>query len=183
MKYEIRQMVPGEISLIEGIDRSEELREEYFCINLEDGLGLRLSKRRINPPRHIPNWSKAELISRFQLWNRNLVEGAVMFGGFEGQYLVGFIHVTVHTETRTGEIYSLFIDRHHRGKGLGSALLATAESHCRNLKAPNLILYTGHSAPAVDFYLKHGFHIVGIKDPRYATKGYDLTLAKELDSD
>jgi ribosomal protein S18 acetylase RimI-like enzyme len=183
MKYEIRQMQTDEIPLIEGIDRSQELREEYHYTLIEDGLGLRLSRRLVSPTRHIPNWSKAELTSRFGLWTRNLEEGALMLGGYEGQNLAGFVLLTVHLETKTGEIYSLFVDRHHRGKGLGTGLLAKAESHCCDLKASNLILYTGHSAPAVDFYLKNNFRIVGIKDPRYAIKGFDLTLAKELMKD
>ena len=151
MKSVTRQMKSDEIPLIEGIDRAEELRVEYHCIPLAEGLGLRLCRRLVNPPRHISKWSKVELTSRFELWNRNLEDGAVLFGSFEGQKLVVFILVTVHSEKTLGEIYSLFVNRYHRGKGLGTALLEKAEHYCRNLKATNLILYTGHSAPAVDF--------------------------------
>ena len=180
MNCEIRQMRVDEIPLIAGIDRSEELREDYVCAPVQAGLGLRLVRRPVEPPRHIPNWSKTELESRFALWRRNLGDGAELIGAFHAEAIVGFVLVTAHSEQNTGEIYSLFADRRHRGRGLGTALLAAAEQHCRRRESATLIVYTGHSAAAVDFYLKHGFRMVGIRDPRFATKGFDLTLAKEL---
>ena len=180
MNYELRQMHVDEIPLIVRIDRSEELRAEYVCAPVEAGLGLRLIRQPVDPPRHIPNWSRAELASRFALWRQNLNDGAVLVGAFHAETIVGFLLVTVHSAHHTGEIYSLFVDRSHRGKGLGTALLAAAEQHCRLRESSTLIVYTGHSAAAVDFYLKHGFRMVGIRDPRFATKGFDLTLAKEL---
>lgn len=180
MKYTIRQMQAHEIPLIVGIDRSEELSEEYVCTPVVEGIGLGLVRKAIQPARQIPNWGHRELESQFALYRRNLQYGAILLGGFNGEILVGFVLVTVHPDENTGEIYSLFVDRSHRGNGLGSALVKQAEAYCRSRGSPTLILYTGHSAPAVDFYLKRGFRIVGIRDPRFATKGFDLTVAKDL---
>lgn len=180
MAIEIRPMRIDEIPLIAKIDRSEKLREMYVCTPVEDSLGLRLIRRMINPPRHVPNWSKTELASRFALWRQNMEDGAALIGGFEADAIIGFVLVTVHATQDRGEIYSLFVDRHHRGCGLGTALLAAAERYCRTHNAATLMLHTGHSAPALDFYLKRGFRIVGLRDSRFATRGFDVTLAKEL---
>jgi ribosomal protein S18 acetylase RimI-like enzyme len=169
-----------ELRLIEGIDRSEDLGHHYLCIPTRDGLGLRLVRQALDPPRRVPSWSPSELESHLTEWGHRLQAGAVLLGGFRDDALAGFVLFWVHTQPRRGEIHSLCVDVRHRGRGLGISLLHHAEANCRARGCCTLVLSTGYSAPAVDFYLRHGFRIAGIQDPRLAPRGSALTLAKEL---
>ena len=66
-------------------------------------------------------------------------------GGFRGEIFFNWLFVNV-----------LFVEESHRGKGIGTRLLAAGEAHARKLGAVRSRLETfGWQAPA--FYPKHGY--------------------------
>ncbi len=57
----------------------------------------------------------------------------------------------------------LFVDEHHRHKGLGSALLQKVEGEAKEMGSTLAHLDT-FDFQALDFYLKHGYEIFGVLD-------------------
>ncbi|MCL5999820.1 MAG: GNAT family N-acetyltransferase [Chloroflexi bacterium] len=173
-------MEAGEIPLIASIDRSDIALAEYTCRLADDGLGLSLVSRPLPTPALIPNWNAQELEFRFELWRRNLAEGAALFGAFEQERLAGFVLVGRSSNAYTAEVYSLFVDRAYRCLGIGTLLLARAECQCAGWGCDDVILYTGYHAHVVDFYLRRGYRVAAIQDPAVKTKNFPLTLAKSI---
>ena len=180
--YRIRKLKPEEIHLVRGIDRSEEIRAEYVCAPAADGLGLRLSRRELDTPRVEANWGDQELASRCALWAENVNDGAAMFGAFRGEELIGFCIVARLDDSRTSELYSIFVDRRSRGQGVGKALLCRAERQSMEWGCEEMVLYTdtGHAAATVEFYLARRYRVVGIQDTAVKSKNFPLTMAKRL---
>lgn len=63
-------------------------------------------------------------------------------------------------------ISSLAVDRSHRGRGIGRALLDEIKARSQELKSPMLGLWTGLCYhPAIEFYIAEGFVISGWQAP------------------
>ena len=71
-----------------------------------------------------------------------------LFGGLHGYTWGGYC-----------EVKSLFVAEERRGKGLGSALLISAEGEAAR-RGCGQVLLTTHSFQAPDFYRKHGYREV-----------------------
>lgn len=181
MKCTIRQLGSNEIPSIGQIDNSDRVDARYVVSLQPDGMGLSLLRKSLDPPEQEPSWGEKELASRYALWKRNHdEEGAVFYGAFIGDKLVGMSAVVRLPDCRTGELYALHVDKKHRRRGIGSALLAESENQCTIWSCNLLILYTGFKASSLDFYRAKGYDIVGIQNPNMKTKNFDLTMAKKL---
>jgi acetyltransferase len=66
------------------------------------------------------------------------------------------------------ELQKLLVLRAHRGRGLGTALMAVAEDHARLRHRSLIVLDTSASGNALDLYARCGYTRVGVI-PRYAT--------------
>ena len=71
------------------------------------------------------------------------------------------------------EISTFYVQPRHHGIGIGKMLLHAALEHCRKRGAESVWLTTNaENAPAIAFYLKHGFEHVGETYFRVEDKGY-----------
>ena len=75
-------------------------------------------------------------------------------------------------------VRTLWIDEPHRGRGLGTRLMALAEREARKRGARQIVLDT-HSFQAPDFYRRLGFEILG-SIPDYPRGYAQLFLKKPL---
>ncbi len=59
-------------------------------------------------------------------------------------------------------LVSFAVDREHRGKGIGKALLDKVKLHCMETGRSMLSLWAGSDYyPAIEFYIKNGFALSG----------------------
>ncbi len=73
----------------------------------------------------------------------------------------------------TTEISTLYVQPRHQGRGLGRALLHQGLEHARRNASKAVWLTTNsHNAPAIAFYLKHGFDRVGTTHFRIGDQAY-----------
>jgi GNAT superfamily N-acetyltransferase len=92
-----------------------------------------------------------------------------------GEIIAGF---SGYTWGGCCEISYLWVDAHHRGQGLGRALLHSAEAEAHRRGCEQVVLLT-HSFQAPEFYARHGY------ERKYAIEGRprghaDIVLAKLL---
>ncbi|MDA7424499.1 GNAT family N-acetyltransferase [Thalassococcus lentus] len=84
-------------------------------------------------------------------------DGATFLGGLRGNTGNGWFH-----------IWQFWVDRDHRGGGLGTQILQTAEAEARKRGCHSAHVDTlGHQAP--DFYRKHGYTCLGELENYVAT--------------
>ena len=182
MNATIRQLEIDAIPTIGQIDNSDVVDARYACRPESDGLGLSLVREEVDPPEEEPNWGEGELAGRYDLWRKNCEEeGAIFFGAFVDDRIVGICAVVKLADSHTAEIYTLQVDRDHRQQGLGTALLARGESQCVAWGCSQLFTYATFKASSLDFYRSKGYRIVGIQYPGVTTKNFDVTLAKQLE--
>lgn len=73
----------------------------------------------------------------------------------------------------TTEISTLYVQPRHQGRGLGRALLQQGLEHAsRNASEAVWLTTNSQNAPAIAFYLKHGFERVGTTHFRVAGQAY-----------
>ena len=113
---------------------------------------------------HRPPLATAET---FVAWVSDHPEGYRLAGAFpEGEQdaaaVIGFRPMTLLYAGRTLYVDDLSTRAAHRGRGLGTALLAWVEAEARRLGCEELHLDSGvQRFPAHRLYLKHGFDIIG----------------------
>lgn len=68
-------------------------------------------------------------------------------------------------------IHDLYVDKRFKRKGLGSALVAIAQKRAREMGVRMIVLETQTSNyPAIQFYLKEGFQMVGFNLNSYSNE-------------
>lgn len=91
----------------------------------------------------------------------------------DGGALVGFSMA----DRRDGNLFALFMDAAHEGKGHGSALLAAGEEWLGAAGHAQVRLSTGRDTRAFAFYLRRGWRETGETDGFFAK---DPVLVKSL---
>lgn len=82
--------------------------------------------------------------------------GAFWVAELEGA-VVGMVGIERHSD-RAGELRRMIVDRAHRRRGVGRALLATAESFCRDAGYAAIVLSTSElQQPAMRLYEASGY--------------------------
>jgi ribosomal protein S18 acetylase RimI-like enzyme len=97
-----------------------------------------------------------------------LDEAGALAGGLVGHTWTTWLHVTY-----------LWADERHRGRGLGSRLLATAERIARTDRACTAVRVETWDFQAPDFYRKQGYEVVCVI-PDYPPGITEYTLTKRL---
>lgn len=98
---------------------------------------------------------------------------------------VGLAAIVWHPWNRRAELAHLYVDARARGGGVGAALLREARRRSVDLGARCLWVETQQvNAPAIRFYLRHGFTCCGLDaslyDPRVAPGEVAVFLAAAL---
>lgn len=91
----------------------------------------------------------------------------------EGGEIVGFSLA----DRRDGNVFGLFMDAAHEGRGHGSALLSACEAWLRQHGHAEARLTTGRATRAFAFYLRRGWQETGETDGHFAE---DAVLRKPL---
>jgi len=97
-----------------------------------------------------------------------------------GGKIIGFLVADV-SRKREGHVVTIDVLSSERQQGVGSSLLQAAESRLRSVGSSVVHLETAvDNAPAVAFYKRHGYDVIGTA-PRYYSNGVDaLVLEKHL---
>ena len=177
---DIRLLSAEELPQIGLLDTSQVI-ERIYDLAPPDGTGggLLLHECEISPL-ETPSWGQNEIATRMTLWRRNHAEGCQFWGAFEDDHLVGFLLLSCVPQNGALEIYSIFVDRQHRAKGIGASLVSRAEEYCRTSKIRYIYVTTTLDGPAIRFYLKTGFHFVGLHRRAYNHPGGQAAFIKEI---
>ncbi|MGI8613542.1 MAG: GNAT family N-acetyltransferase [Nocardioidaceae bacterium] len=124
--------------------------------------GFRLTEVRVEQPVVKAHDFATELTDPHKWWT----EASVACVG--GQP-VGFMSTVYHSWNRRQLLWGLYVDRHHRGRGIGGALVEVALERGRENLARQLWLETQNTnLPAVRAYQAMGFDLVGLDRTLYA---------------
>ena len=179
MTIDIRQLTLGELPLIADLDTSSST-QIYDLLQPGTGAGLILEKRSDQPVIETASWGANEIASRMELWRKNYAEGCKFWGAFCDRRLIGFLLLSSEKVNGVLEIYSIFVDRKSRDKGVGTRLVAAAEKCCEGAGVKGLYVSTTLDGTATDFYLKNGFRLVGLHSRCYRHQWGQATFIKEL---
>lgn len=126
------------------------LYSDNFGISEERSVNL--SKEKLNS---IPNYFKQKKLN--------------LIGAYQDQVLIGFLWMYKHEyfgEPRL-HISQIFVDKQHRGKGIGKLLLKEAEKYAKKLGVRNIDLFVSEiNQNAIKMYTSLGF----ITERRYMKK-------------
>ena len=179
MAIDIRQLTLEELPLIAGLDTSCS-EHIYNLVHPNTGAGLILKKRTDQPAVEGATWGTNEIESRMELWRKNYAEGCKFWGAFCDGRLVGFLLLSGEKVNGALEIFSIFVDRKFRGKGVGGRLLSAAEEPCGASGIQRIYVSTTLDGTAIDFYLKSGFKVAGLHSRCYRHQWGQATFIKEI---
>ena len=90
-------------------------------------------------------------------------KGAFAYGAFVGETLVGVIELCPEAWANRIRVTELWVDKDHRGQGLGRRLIDLAKAQVKKRGARMLILETQScNVNAIGFYLHEGLALVGV---------------------
>lgn len=185
-QFEDCEIRPGSLSgiaRIGEIDRSEDIAIEYECRLAEGGQSIDIVELRRDPPKHIPDWDEEGIQRRTRWWTREVEEGGTIFVAESAGKLIGIAILSTERHHKSAEIVSLFVDRAHRGKGLGRRLMERLEDEARDRGIEAIFVGSNENAGSLGFYRAMGFRIVCLMDPSVVwIPGLEttITLAKKL---
>ncbi len=179
MAIDIRQLTLDELPLIADLDTSSS-EQIYDIVQPNTGAALILKKRTDQPAVEGATWGTNEIASRMELWRKNYAEGCKFWGAFCDGRLVGFLLLSGEKVNGALEIFSIFVDRKFRGKGLGTRLVSAAEKHCGDSGIKWIYVSTTLDGTAIDFYLKSGFRVAGLHSRCYRQQWGQATFIKEI---
>ncbi|MFE9660620.1 MULTISPECIES: GNAT family N-acetyltransferase [unclassified Streptomyces] len=143
--------------------------------------GFEIRSVAVQPPlrKEYPADPEADLARRDQDAHHTVV-------AVEDDRIVGFVTVSYAEWNQRAHVEQVTVDPAYRGKGLGSALMARAESYGRKAGARTLWLEVTHvNAPAVRAYRRLGFEVCGLDTSLYvgtpAEGEIALFMSKSLD--
>lgn len=87
---------------------------------------------------------------------------SIFFMEFVDNKAVGFIHGTIDPKPQEhiqAYVQELFVEKEHRGKGIGTALLSRLHTHFKKNKVTAGLSTDKDNKETIDFYLKRGYKI------------------------
>lgn len=188
----IRPMTAGDLLALDQIDPEFVAHSFLDLERSDDGIAptFRFVERPLDTPfvkREGYRYDADQLEqSRYRLQH---AEDALMLVAEVGGRLVAVLEVEGEDWRNTALIWALFVDREWRGKGVGVQLLQAAEAWAAEGEYRAVVLETqSNNVPALRFYLRHGYRIVGFDTHFYSNEDQArgeiaLFLYKELEGD
>jgi ribosomal protein S18 acetylase RimI-like enzyme len=102
------------------------------------------------------------------------VEEPRLFVARMGGEEVGWIELGYHGWNNRMRVWNMLVKEPHRRTGIGTLLMRRAEQASRERGARMLVLETQScNVPAIGFYLKHGFSLIGFDSAAYTNEDAD----------
>ena len=167
MGIDIRLMTPDDADGIATLDHG--FHEPVHDVELsESGRNLTLVQR-LDSSFERSWWSDRRPDEEVAKWKARAEQGYKLWGAFSGQRLVGYCAIDPREPGNcrlrdTVEILALFADREFRGQGIGMQFVGLVEEECRALGRKGIYVGTSLNGTAIEFYIKAGFHLVGLHD-------------------
>jgi ribosomal protein S18 acetylase RimI-like enzyme len=114
------------------------------------------------------------------------VQETRVFAAVQGDKQVGWIELGYDKWNNRMRVWEFLVEEHLRGRGIGTLLMNHAAKIAKEKGARMLVLETQtNNADAIDFYLRFGFHFVGLDVAAYSNddisrKEVRLELGLEL---
>lgn len=129
---------------------------------IDSGWLFRLSLKKFDQP--VKKSSDSTLFEPF-------VEKAKVFQANLDQMPIGYLQIGFDTWNGRARIWELLILPKYRKQQVGTQLMAVAVSESRKWGARSLVLETQScNMPAINFYLKHGFKLIGFDSNHYSNQ-------------
>ncbi len=141
-----RQMELSEIERIAEIDRTEYVTKAYR----QNGAELDL----IDVEWDIGQWSAQEQLNE---WDKYLQNNCVLWGAFEGDFLVGFCGYKPNIAPGMGLLALMYVSAAHRRQGIGRKLTEMLVEYGKEKQIASLYVTAEHTRGTVDFYSSLGF--------------------------
>jgi GNAT superfamily N-acetyltransferase len=161
---DFHQAESADISRIGEIDRAETIAMKYSC-RATPNYGIELQTIQLDPPEEVPDWDADGVRRRARWWKSEIDEGGALFVAEEDGQLQGFAVLGREKAARSAEMVALFIDKDHRGKGLGKELVQLLESEAAKRGLHTIYVQSNETASSVGFYQSVGYTIVCLMDP------------------
>lgn len=150
----VRRLAAAEVSLIAELDRSEHIDMEYAVV------GGRLQERPVSMA-EIPPWDQDgsgehSVAVRVAHCADLLAGGAILFGAFDGDALMGLAIIHPSFEPELGWLAFLHVSRPHRRRGAAQELWRAAADVARQAGDRSLYVSATPTGSAVGFYLEQG---------------------------
>ena len=153
------------IDRIGEIDRTELIEAKYRCRLSADGGGIVLRREELESPELFPDWDEAGVERRARWWKREIDEGGALFLAEEEGRVKGFAVLGPEKAGRCAEMVALFVDRAHRGTGLGRRLVESLEVEAARRGIEAIYVQSNETVASVGFYQRVGYTIACLMDP------------------
>ncbi len=171
MNVHIEALDHRELHRVRAIDVSESVRRIYVC---KQG-----ALERIDACFEIPSWDDASFRRMTARLEPKLAAGGVLLGAFMRTGLVGAAVLGgefLSERPNQLELAFLYVDRPHRGRGVGTKLLVALAELARTRGADELYISASDTEPAIDFYLRTAACSLATSSPRSAPRTSRPTL-------
>jgi ribosomal protein S18 acetylase RimI-like enzyme len=120
-----------------------------------------------------PREGPVEKVSESRFFEEFVEEPRAFAATLSGEQ-VGWLEVGYHKWNNRTRVWEILVKDGFRRRGIGTALMNHAIKLAKEKGARALVLETQTcNAPAIDFYLKHGFELVGFDATAYTNQDVD----------
>lgn len=142
--------------------RYEYETKSYYDVSTEKskfGWSFSLTKKELG--KKIFKSSESELFKQY-------VDNSRVYQCHVNNTEVGIIHIGYEEWSKRARIWDILVSPSHRGQKFGSKMMDRAIQDARQYGARMIVLETQScNVPAINFYLKHGFDLVGLDTLHY----------------
>ena len=162
-RLQIEELTPAQTSSIKL--NYNYVTDSYYDFEkqiVEMGWEFRLNLKKFDQP--IEKSSSSTLFESY-------VEKAKVFRASINQTPVGYLQIGHETWNNRARIWELLIFPEHRMQNIGTELMKLAMDEAGKWGARSLVLETQScNTPAIRFYLKHGFQLIGFDSNHYSNQ-------------
>lgn len=131
------------------------------------GFSIEITYKPLEKPRTITSKEKGYPDKLYEEYHEN----PYAWGYLDGDRLVAALETTSENWSNRLRVSEIFVEESHRRQGLGHKLMNIAKEQCLREKRRALILETQSSnVPALSFYLKEGFTLIGLDTCAYTNE-------------